>query len=269
MQIGIGTYALAWSIGVPDSEPLNQMNIFEFLEFVHQKGISLVQIADNMPLHKYSEGDLEQIHSKSQEMGIKVEVGTRGLTPDSIKKYLDIASYLKSDILRVVIDTQDFSPEINEINRIIDILLPELNQRSIKLAIENHDRFKSQQFRDIIHHADSDLVGICLDSVNSIGADEGFDSVFETLAPYTINLHLKDYMIRRKSHMMGFDIYGTPAGQGMMPIKKILKTLKMYGKTESIILELWPPPEDTIQGTIEKEKQWVDESIAYLNSLFI
>jgi L-ribulose-5-phosphate 3-epimerase UlaE len=69
--------------------------------------------------------------------------------------------------------------------------------------------------------------------------------------------------------MMGFDIYGTPAGQGMMPIKKILKTLQMYGKTGSIILELWPPPEDTIQSTIEKEKQWVDESIAYLNSLFI
>jgi sugar phosphate isomerase/epimerase len=212
---------------------------------------------------------LNQIYSKSQELGIKVEVGTRGLTPDNIKKYLEIASFFNSDILRVVIDTQDYSPEIHEIKRIIDNLLPELKLRGVKLAIENHDRFKSHQFVDIINHADSDLIGICLDSVNSIGADEGFDSVFETLAPYTINLHLKDYIIRRKSHLMGFDIYGTPAGQGMMPIKKVLESLKVYGKTESIILELWPPPEETMQDTMEKEKQWVDESITYLKSLSI
>ena len=269
MNVGIGTYALAWSIGVPGTKLSNPMDIFQFLEYVHQKGLSLVQIADNLPLHTFSRRELEQIYRKSQDLGIDVEVGTRGLMPDNIRKYLEIASFFNSPILRVVIDAQGFIPDIDEINRIIDDISQELKQRGVKLAIENHDRFKSQQFRDIIIHADSDLVGICLDSVNSIGADEGFDTVFKTLAPYTINLHLKDYMIRRKSHMMGFDIYGTPAGQGMMPIKKILKTLKKHGKTESIILELWPPPEDTIQKTIEKEKQWVDESIAYLNSLSI
>ena len=79
MKIGIGTYALAWSIGVPGSEPLNQMNIFQFLEFVHQKNVSLVQIADNLPLHKFSDEELEQIYNKSKELGILVEVGTRGL----------------------------------------------------------------------------------------------------------------------------------------------------------------------------------------------
>jgi sugar phosphate isomerase/epimerase len=267
MQIGIGTYALAWSIGVPGSKPSNPMDIYQFMDFVRQQGISLVQIADNLPLHTFSTKELKQIYRRSQELEIKIEVGTRGLRPDHIRRYLEIASSLDSPILRVVIDSKDFTPEIHDIKKIINDLLPDIIKMGIRLAIENHERLTSEQFLEIIKHANSDLVGICLDPVNSIGADEGFDTVFTNLAPYTINLHLKDYLIRRKSHMMGFDIYGTPAGQGMMPIRRVVETLKTFGKTESIILELWPPPEDTIPETIRKEKIWVGESIAYLNTL--
>jgi sugar phosphate isomerase/epimerase len=269
MNIGVGSYALAWSIGVPGFIPPSPMNIFQFLEFVYHKGITLVQIADNLPLHIYSRKELNNILNRSQELGIKVEVGTRGLIPENINRYLEIASLFSADLLRVVIDTHEFKPDLKEINRIIGNLLPELERRNIKLAIENHDRFKSRQFKDIIKNADSELVGICLDSVNSIGADEGFDSVFDTLAPYTINLHLKDYVIRRKAHMMGFDILGTPAGKGMMPINRVMEILKKYGKSKSIIVELWPSPEDTIQQTIRKEKQWVNDSIEYLKTLSI
>jgi sugar phosphate isomerase/epimerase len=269
MKIGIGTYALAWSIGVPGFKPSDPVNIFQFLEYVHNHGVSLVQIADNLPLHMYTDVELNTINNLSKKLGIEVEVGTRGLMPENIRRYLEIASLFKSPILRVVIDSKDFTPDMDEINRIIEGLSPELQQRNIKLAIENHDRLKADQFRNIVKNADTDLIGICLDSVNSIGADEGFELVFETLAPYTINLHLKDYIIRRKRHMMGFDIYGTPAGQGMMPIKRVLETLKNYGKTKSVILELWPPPEDDILGTIIKEKRWVKESIEYLSSIAI
>jgi L-ribulose-5-phosphate 3-epimerase UlaE len=100
--------------------------------------------------------------------------------------------------------------------------------------------------------------------VNSIGADEGFDSVFKTLAPYTINLHLKDYTIQRKSHMMGFDITGAPAGQGRLDIHFILKILEAIGKCKSMILESWPAPEKSIEQTIIKEQEWVKQGAQFL-----
>ncbi|MDZ7604655.1 MAG: TIM barrel protein [Cyclobacteriaceae bacterium] len=103
---------------------------------------------------------------------------------------------------------------MSEIHAILRQIIPELEQSNIRLAIENHDRFKAREFREIIDKAYSSFVGICLDPANSLGADEGFETVFETLRPVTINFHLKDYTIRRKPHMMGFDIVGTPAGQG-------------------------------------------------------
>jgi sugar phosphate isomerase/epimerase len=264
MKIGIGTYALAWSIGVPGFDTPNPMNIYQFMDFVHDQGISLVQIADNIPLHQFSYGELEKIKQKACDLRLEVEVGTRGLFLENIRSYLEITSFFNSPLLRVVIDTREYTPSIAEINETVHNLVPELKHRNIKLAIENHDRLKVREFSTIVEEADSEMVGICLDSVNSIGADEGFGTVFETLAPYTINLHLKDYIIRRKPHMMGFDIYGTPAGQGMMPINEVMKTLKEFGNTRSIILELWPPPEASVQKTIEKEKKWVTESIEFL-----
>ena len=266
MKIGIGTYALAWSIGVPGFNTPDPMNIYQFLDFVHDHEVSLVQIADNIPLHRFSKDELAAIRKRINDLRLEVEVGTRGLFPANLSKYLDIASFFASHLLRVVIDAGDFAPSIPDVHAIIHELVPELEHRNIKLAIENHDRLKAREFRDIVEKSDSEMVGICLDSVNSIGADEGFASVFETLAPYTINLHLKDYRISRKQHKMGFDIYGAPAGQGMMPIGHVLRTLEEFGRTKSIILELWPPPEDSVQKTIEKEHRWVDESLEYLKT---
>ncbi len=269
MRIGIGTYAMAWSIGVPGYEPEDPMDIYGFLEFVHSKGINLVQIADNLPLHIYSSEELEKIRTRAKKLNISVEVGTRGLFKENMWRYLEIASFFSSAILRVVIDSAEFKPSVAEIISIIRELVPDLKEKKIKLAIENHDRLKAGQFCEIIESVNSDFVGICLDSVNSIGADEGFQVVFDLLAKYTINFHLKDYTISRKPHMMGFDITGTPAGQGMMPLEKVLATLSEMGKTDSIILELWPNPESSLEKTIEKERRWIDESMEYLNNLSI
>lgn len=269
MKIGIGTYALAWSIGVPGHKPPAPMDIYGFLEFASQQGFVVVQIADNLPLHLYSRDELKKIRDKLKALNIVLEVGTRGLMRENLDRYLEISSFFGSELLRVVIDTKNFTPSIEEINTIIRDLLPEIKERNIRLAIENHDRLKAKEFRDIILEADSPYVGICLDSVNSIGADEGFETVFNILAPYTINLHLKDYVIRRKSHMMGFDIYGTPAGSGMMPVKQVLATLQKFGQAKSVILELWPPPEASLKETILKEQEWVSESLRYLKTLTI
>jgi len=111
-------------------------------------------------------------------------------------------------------------------------------------------------------------VGICLDSVNSMGAGEGLEEVLRILGPYTINFHIKDFMVRRASHMMGFSIEGTPAGKGMLPIEEILVKLENWGECESGILELWTPPAGNLMETIERENSWVEASIDFLKPLF-
>ncbi len=268
MKIGLGTYGLAWSIGVPGYEHPNRMNIYEFLEFSHVIGFQLVQIADNIPLDHFSDGELEKIKAFSNERAIAMEVGMRGMIPERVNKYLRIAQKLESPILRVVIDQKNFTPTLDEVHTLIRQVIPELEKYNMVLVIENHDRFKAAEFLEIIEMAGNDLVGICLDTANSIGAGEGFQSVFQTLAPYTINLHIKDFIIQRKPHMMGFEVTGVPAGQGILPITDIIQGLESFGKCESMILEQWPLPEKDIESTIKKEKDWALQSARYLFTNF-
>ena len=194
-------------------------------------------------------------------------MGGRGLTPGHTLRCLEAAAILGSPLLRMVIDSPGFEPGIADAVSIIRDLLPEFRSRNIRLAIENHDRFRAQEFEKLVNGCGSDLVGICLDSVNSLGAGEGFETVCRVLIPYTINLHVKDYTIRRLPHKMGFLVEGQPAGKGMLDIPDLVRRLGVTLKCESAILELWTPPETRLEDTIGKEETWAIESINYLKSL--
>ena len=90
----------------------------------------------------------------------------------------------------------------------------------------------------------------------------------DRLAPFTVNLHLKDYLVRRVWHKMGFVVEGVPAGDGMLNIPWLKGEIERRGTCRSAILELWTPPEPELSATIMKEKAWSEKSITYLHGLF-
>ena len=266
MRIGISTYTYTWAFGVPGHEPSKPMTVFNLIDKAVQFNLNCVQIADNCPLEKLSEKKLEELITYSGKRKVEIEVGTRGLKKENIFTYLHIAQQLHSEILRVVIDTKDYEPPVDQIIQEIKKILPELKRLNIKLAIENHDRLKSKEFEQIVVKTDPEWVGICLDSVNSMGAGEGFETVSDILIPFTINLHVKDFTIIIVSHKIGLLIEGRPAGKGMLNIPQLLRKLSEKGGCQSAIIELWTPPELTLEETIIKEEKWASESIVYLKS---
>lgn len=267
MRLGISTYTYTWAIGVPGKEPQFPMSAHNLLQQAKTLGVKCVQIADNLPLHNLSEDDLNKLNYEAQQWGIRVEVGMRGLFPELVINYLDIAKQFDSPFLRIVVDGPDFHPSSSQVVGIIKDLLSELKQRNIILAIENHDRFKAQTFASIIEQIGSEYVAICLDSVNSMGAGEGIETVVDVLAPYTINLHIKDFHVERVYHMMGFVVEGRPAGKGMLNVENLFEKLAPYKKCQSGTLELWTPPEENIEETIQKENIWAEESLNYLKQI--
>jgi 3-oxoisoapionate decarboxylase len=66
---------------------------------------------------------------------------------------------------------------------------------------------------------------------------------------------------------MGFEITGTPAGQGRLDIPLLLDALRTAGRDPNAILEHWPSWEGSVAATIAKEDRWVDESVRYLRTL--
>jgi len=64
--------------------------------------------------------------------------------------------------------------------------------------------------------------------------------------------------------MMGFICEGTPAGKGMVEIDWLLDTLKASRYDFNVILELWPPEQETLEATVALEQTWAVESVSYL-----
>lgn len=267
MKLGLGSYACAWAAGVPGSEPEARLGPCGLIEFAASLGLSLVQIADNMPLERCSDEELRAIRNCALTHRVQVEVGTRGIAPEHLRRCLKLCAFLESPILRVVVDTAAHHPPVDEVVGTLGPLMRDFEAAGVVLAIENHDRFDCRTFARLIEELGPAHPGICLDTVNSFGALEGPEVVIRTLAPYTVNLHLKDFVIRRHSSMMGFEITGAPAGQGRLDIPALLATLRSHGRDPNAILELWPPPEASIEATVAKERDWVCQSVRYLRTL--
>jgi 3-oxoisoapionate decarboxylase len=252
---------------VPGHEPASRMDAEGLIRLAASLGLTVVQIADNLPLQSYTSDQLKHVRAVADEKGVSLELGTRGIRPDHIRRYLTICRLLGSSLLRVVIDTATERPSEAEIVDTVSMLVPELTAAGVTLAIENHDRFEAVVFARIVEQIASDHVGICLDTVNSFGALEGPAVVIDTLAPHVVNLHLKDFIIRRHASMMGFEITGAPAGQGCLDVPGLLEKLRSHGRDPNAIIELWPSPELDIDQTIAKEREWVVESAQYLRTL--
>jgi 3-oxoisoapionate decarboxylase len=267
MKLGISSYTYTWAVGVPGKKPPVMLTEIDLLNKAKDLELSLVQVADNLPLHNLEPARLEKLAAHSLESGITIEVGARGLTPANLEEYIGISSTLKSRLLRFIIDAPGYEPEVDHVIKIIKGCLDKLEDAGITLAIENHDRLHSTVFREIMESINHPLVGICLDSVNSLGIAEGLESVVENLAPYTVNLHVKDFTIRRLDHKMGFMVEGVPAGRGFLNLPWVLEKLRPWGRCKTSVLELWTPPLDTIEETISREEAWAGESIDYLKQI--
>lgn len=267
-KLGLGSYGVAWSIGVAGYEPPpHPLDGFGLVRLTADLGLKLTQIADNVPLHTLSDAERASLRALADSSGVAVEIGTRGIMPDHLQQYLALAQYFRSPILRVVVDTADHHPTAQEV---VDLLRPQLthfDSAGVTLAIENHDRFKAQTLADIIAALNHRCVGICLDTVNSFGALEGPEIVVATLGRFVVNLHVKEFVIRRLDHNMGFMVTGTPAGQGMLNIRWLLDTLHGYGCEFNAIIETWLSPAATMPETIQQEQAWVRASVRYLRGL--
>lgn len=160
MKLGISSYTYTWAIGVPGypvSDPLSALGLLEKTAVL---GVSVVQIADNLPLDSLDEKELTALVAEASARGIQVEVGTRGIQPDHLKTYLNLARRFESPILRVVIDSANHYPAVPEVIELLRESLPHFADSDIILAIENHDRYSVKEFNHILETLDSPYLGI-------------------------------------------------------------------------------------------------------------
>jgi sugar phosphate isomerase/epimerase len=225
----------------------------------------VVQFCDNLPLPALPPAELDTVCQFAKDHEIHIELGTRGITDtENLTAHLKLACRVGAGFVRVVVDSRGHEPTPKETVDRLKPLLPRFSDAGVKLAIENHDRFSCRVLADIIEQLGPAKTGICLDTVNSFGALEGPEVVVQTLAPYTLNLHVKDFNISRVSSQMGFVVSGCAAGQGRLDVPWLLQSLGGPKADMSAIIELWTPFGPDLGVTLALESAWAEQSVAYL-----
>lgn len=267
MKLGIGSWTFPWAIGVKGyARPEIPMDAVGLIKKAYEMGVEVVQLCDNMPLHTLSMGELTKIRREAEVRGMIIEVGTRGIAPEHLLRYLKIAQILNSGFLRTILDTPNTAEGIKQALLWLKEILPQFEREGVVIGIENHERHLTKDLSGLVQALGSPSVGICLDTVNSIGALECPEQVIAALAPYTVCLHFKDFMIGRASYSMGFQVNGCPAGEGRLNIHHLFEVLKQHDREFNIILEQWPPFTGSIGQSIRQEEEWACKSIGFLKS---
>lgn len=264
MKLGIGTYAYMWSIGFPGAQPERPMTALDLLAKAREFALHVVQYGPNLSLGNLPEGERAVVLEKAREWDIELEVGTSGLETEHLRQQLALAKRVGSKLLRTTPEPVGGRvPTVAEMTELLQAIIPHLVASGVKLAMEN-GRIPAATLEEALRSLGSPWVGITLDTVNSLAIPEGTEHVVKTLAPYTMCLHIKDFVVKRVWHMMGFSVEGRPAGQGQLDVPWVLETLRQAGVFPNAILELWPPEQKTLDETIALEQSWADESIPYL-----
>lgn len=264
MRLGISSWTYAWSVGVAGfPAPSAPLDAFGLLAKARELGVGVLQIADNLPLERLSANELGALAARARDWGIRLEPGTRGVRPERLLPFLDIAAHLRARLVRTLLHDDLGCPTLEQAGEFLRALLPELERRDLVLAVENHDFFPTRQLRTLVEGLHSPRIGVCLDPVNNFAQGESTREVLDNLGVLSVNFHCKDYVIRRKLGGLGFDVEGAPAGEGMLDLDLCQARLD---ESMSCIIELWTPWQGSTESTIALEADWARRSVHRLNA---
>jgi sugar phosphate isomerase/epimerase len=261
-MLGLGSYSYRWSCGFRDSVPARPLGPADLIGRAGALGLGLVQFADNMPLHLREASEIDDLAAAARDAGIVVELGMGGFEGDLLMRYLDLAGRLDAHLLRIALDAEDARIPVDHLAARLARVLPAARAADVRLAVENHFHFPSPRLREVVERVGDPGLGVCLDVANSICAGEWPAETIGLLAPFAINLHLKDYRIEPDPYGVGFRVIGTPLGQGALDITAVFAELDRHGRQVNVILEHWLPPAATEDETLAREDDWIRQSVA-------
>jgi sugar phosphate isomerase/epimerase len=267
MRLGIGSSTYTWALGVPGHPVAEPLTALGLVQRAAEVGVGVVRFCDNLSLLRLDAEGLTRVVGFAEARGMELEIGTRGIGSESLLADLELARRVRARFVRVVVDGPDDEPTPEEAVRRLRPIVAEYAKAGVALALENHDRFPVRTLAGIVEALGREWVGIYLDTVNSFGALDGPEVVVDTLAPYALNLHVKDFTIRRVTSQMGFVIAGCAAGRGRLDVSWLMDRLWAAGCDVNAILELWTPWGESLEHTLACEERWARERVLCLRRL--
>lgn len=261
--IGLSSYAFFWQLSDRVSTPLT---LTQALERTAALGVDLFQICDYAPLADMSESELADVAAAARRLGVRLEVGTKGIRPEHLRRFLEICTSLDARLLRTMFRTPEHAPTSGETEALLLQVLPEFEEAGVGIAIETYEQVPTADLLQVVRRIDSPTLGVCLDPANMVAALESPRDVIDAVAPFVLNLHIKDFAFARQEGWVGFTLSGAPLGEGLLDYDHLIETVKPAERGINRIVEHWLPWQQTEDATIRLEQEWTAHSVDYLRN---
>lgn len=265
-MIGLGTYAFFWrhQATLPDGSTGEPIDLPEMLRRSARLGAEVFQICDYAPLVGFSAAELRAIRSLAADLGLALELGTRGVAPAHLATSLDLAGVLGASVVRSMLFAPDSRPTLAEAEQMLRAALPGYEAAGATLALETYEQVPTAELVGLVETIGSPSLGICLDPANCVAALENPRDVVERCAPYVANIHVKDFAFTRQAGWVGFELAGAPLGTGLLDYDHLIRTVEPDRRGINRIVEHWVPWQGDLAATVALEDDWTSRNIRYL-----
>ena len=262
-MIGLGTYAYFWQHSDRVPQPLSLIGAFED---TRAQGVDLFQICDYAPLEQMTDTELRDAAEAAGDLGLTIELGTKGIVPEHLSRFLAIAEVFDARLVRSMLYGPDSRPSLHEAETWLRHAMREYETAGVTLALETYEQLATADLVGLVEVVGSDHLGICLDPANVVARLENPRTCVEQTAALTKNVHVKDFAFARQPGWVGFTYSGASMGSGLHDYAHLLGAVRPRERGINEIVEHWLPWQDDAETTIRTEREWTRATLEHLRS---
>jgi sugar phosphate isomerase/epimerase len=261
---GLGTYAFFWQGHPSAATPLS---LEAMVDATAEQGLGRFQICDYPAVEDLSAAQLDALRRHAEDRDVVLELGTRGIGPVHLQRYLHLAERLGATLVRSMLNAGEHRPGRDEAVDLLSAAAPRYERAGVTLALETYEQVPVATLVDVVEAVGSPAVGICLDPANCVAALELPLDTIERTAPHVVNVHVKDFHFTRQQGWVGFNLVGCPLGEGLLPYDLLVARVDPEGRGLSQIVEHWLPWQGDSATTIDLERQWTAHAVSVLTDV--
>lgn len=177
--------------------------------------------------------NLDRVYAWGHPDGL--EGGANEQAFDDMIKHISYADQIGAPVMRVVGSSlmfrfQPHEPQIEKLIRMFSEAVKVAEPLNIKLAVENHIDFNSDEILQIIKGVNSPNFGVNFDSGNFLRVLDDPIQAMEKLAPYVFATHIKDLLPVKGIPVTEWYFFScVPTGKGLIENAKLAQLLKNSG----------------------------------------
>jgi len=257
MKIGIDSYCFHRFFGevYPEQQqPPKFMTLEDFIEFAKELSVDGVSLESCFIPQREDKGymadvkalldqyNLDRVYAWGHPDGL--EGGKNEAEYDEMIKSFEHAKNIGAKVMRVVGSSLMFlhephQPQIQRLTQMFRKAVKIAADYDIKMAVENHIDFTSDEILQLIENVDSPDFGLNFDTGNFLRLLDDPIKGMEKLAKHTYATHIKDLKVQKGvAPDEWFFFSSTPVGEGYVDNQKLAQMLKDVGYEGFLAVEI-------------------------------